>query len=488
MIKSIQLTNFRLFKEANIIPQKINLIEGINLDSGDIPQSSNGSAKSTLVKNAITFCLWGDVPNVNLQKLIHFNEKYTQVMIEIKKDNNVYKIIRRVPSFLQIFLNNEELKFNTSTITQNYINEQFGTYDNFKKFHLIDGKGINLLDLGIISLRKELMNFVDNLFIEIRQSLLNKKLERENFNIDKKLYKFSLSEKRLGILNASLDIIKVEYSNFEKDKSTENGIVNQIKGEIQSRETLIYYKEQDKKKLNKGICPILNNKCSQITEQLDKMNITKNKEIDVLKQEIEQFKKQLEVESDALNYYEGTLKRLLQKERKARECLLKLNEAFKFKEYKYTSKDVMLYGESIKNLDIFAGYYIQEWLDNLSVIINDLLKKVNLSVIITSDKDFMKIKDGENEIDYNLLSDGQQCFLSSVFKLAILLHKGTDLDIVIADDGLNKMDEVSFKKFVEICKTIPYQSFIIFQDVPELEGITRFNIIRENGISRIKEN
>ena len=36
----------------------------------------------------------------------------------------------------------------------------------------------------------------------------------------------------------------------------------------------------------------------------------------------------------------------------------------------------MLYTESVKVLDSFAGYFINEWLTQLSIIMNDLLKNV----------------------------------------------------------------------------------------------------------------
>jgi len=164
---------------------------------------------------------------------------------------------------------------------------------------------------------------------------------------------------------------------------------------------------------------------------------------------------------------------------------MKLKEAFKFKAYKYTAKDIMLYNEAIKVLDSFAGYYINDWLAQLSLIINDLLKEVNLFVTITQTKDFMKIKNGDNELKYSQLSSGQKCFLSAIFKLSILLHKGETSGIIIADEGLNSMDEVNFKKFIQICKTLPFQFFVVYQDSPDIDDINRIKVIRENGESKI---
>jgi DNA repair exonuclease SbcCD ATPase subunit len=486
MIKLIKLNNFELFKSAEFKPEKINVISGVNLD--DTQSSSNGSGKTTLAKNAITFCLYGDVAGINLKDLIRIGEKELYVTVQLVVGNDTITCIRRQPSELTILVNGNELAGNTAGIKQQFINEHFGDYEFFKKFRMIDSKGINLLDLGITSLRKELMNFVDTMFTGIRKNLLSKKLDRETYNLDKRYYKFSLSERRIEILNAGLDEIKKNYTEFEKDGDLQNGIANKLKTEIQTRERLINNRKYELQEAQKsGICPILKTKCSQITkeisqEQKDKMN----QEVEQLNHEIEQYKLQLNSELEALEYYSDTLSKLQSEEQKARECLLKLKEAFKFKDYKYTAKDVLLYAEAIKVLDSFSGYYINEWLKQLAIIINDLLKNVNMQVEFNPEKDFIKIKNGENELKYEQLSSGQKCFLSSVFKLAILLHKGENQGIIIADEGLGAMDTVNFLKFIEICKTLPYQYFIIYQNLPELEGINRIDIVRQNGESKIK--
>jgi hypothetical protein len=486
MIKSIKLNNFELFKSAEISPEKINVISGINLD--DTQSSSNGSGKTTLAKNAITFCLYGDVAGINLKDLVRIGTKETEVTIVIKKGNNTFSITRSIPSDLTILLNSNEIEGNTASIKQQFINEHFGDYEFFKKFRMIDSKGINLLDLGITSLRKELMNFVDDIFTGIRKNLLNKKLERETYNIDKRYYKFSLSERRVQILNAGLDDIKKNYNEFEKDGEIQNGVANKLKSEIQTRERLINNRKYEIQEAQKsGVCPILKTKCTQITKQITpSQELAINNEITAWVKEIAKLKLQLASELEALEYYSCTLDRLQSEEQKARECLLKLKEAFKFKDYKYTTKDVLMYSESVKILDSFAGYFINQWLKQLAIIINDLLKDVSMQVEFNPEKDFIKIKNGDNELKYEQLSSGQKCFLSSVFKLAILLHKGENEGIIIADEGLGNMDAVNFLKFIEICKTLPFQYFIIYQNLPEIEDVNKINIVRENGESKIK--
>ena len=487
MLENLSLKNFELFKFTEVTLNKINVISGVNLD--DTQSSSNGSGKTTLVKNAITFCLYGDVSGINLKDLVRIGTKETEVTIVIQKGNDKFVITRSIPSDLTISLNGSVIEGNTATIKQQFIDEQFGNYDFFKKFRMIDSKGINLLDLGITSLRKELMNFVDDLFTGIRKNLLIKKSDRETYNVDKRYYKFYLSERRVQILNAGLDDIKKNYGEFEKDGEIQNGVANKIKSEIQTRERLINNRRYEIQEAQKsGICPILKTKCTQITKQITpSQELAINNEIAGWLKEIAELKLQLDNELNALEYYSDTLSKLQGEEQKARECLLKLKEAFKFKDYKYTAKDVLLYSESVKILDSFAGYFINQWLKQLAVIINDLLKDVSMQVEFNPEKEFIKIKNGENELKYEQLSSGQKCFLSSVFKLAILLHKGENEGIIIADEGLGNMDEINFLKFVEICKTLPFQFFIIFHGLKtEIEDVNKINITRQNGESKIQ--
>jgi wobble nucleotide-excising tRNase len=164
---------------------------------------------------------------------------------------------------------------------------------------------------------------------------------------------------------------------------------------------------------------------------------------------------------------------------------MKFKEAWKFSDYKYNLSDVQLYTDSIKTLDSFSGFYISEWLTSLTFIINDLLKNINQSIELTDNKEFIKMKDNGQELYYSDLSSGQRTFLSAVFKLSILLQKGESNRIIIADDGFGALDEINFKNFVEVCKNIPMQFFLVFQDIPIIEGVNYTNIERKNNESRI---
>lgn len=262
IINKLILKNFQLFKDQTINLDRINLITGLNYDSLDEEgiYSGNGSGKSTIL-SAILFGLFGEVTDINLKELIRIEEKKCSVTIEGSLNNEQFRIIRKIPSELHIFVNNKEKQFNTLTITQKYLNDLFGSdFQHYRTYNLIDNKKeINLLDLGTISLRKALMEFCADQFNRIRQSLLNKKLERETYNVNKRLYHFYLSTKRETILNNGLNHLKVEYCNGSDSYDEQRKIVNNISSEIQTKDRLIYYKKKEIEKLNKGYCPILEN-------------------------------------------------------------------------------------------------------------------------------------------------------------------------------------------------------------------------------------
>lgn len=492
ILQKLKMSNFQLFKEETLTFDKLNILSGVNFD--DSEQSSNGSGKSTII-NAILFLLFGDVPGLNLKELLRIGTTEAEVTGEFIINKSPFMIKRKIPSELIVFVNGKELQANTPTLKQKVLEEYIGNLDYFKKFRTIDTtKGINLLDQGIISLRKVLMEFIDSYFTKIRQSLLKQKNDREIYNIDKRLYKYYLSDKRLEILNAGLDEIKQDYLQFSKDRDAQQGIINNLRAEISSKEKVIYFKEQDIKKLNGGYCPYFTDdmstkkKCPQLTGHLQELDILNKQVIQHLQEEIKKIKLQLDSEVDAKNYYESTLTELRNKEQKTRENLLKLKEAMKFKEYKYTAKDVMLYTESIKILDTFSGYYINVWLEQLALIINDLLKSVNLEITFSSDKEFMSIKNGENILKFDQLSSGQKIFLNSVFKLAILLHKGETTGLVVIDEGLGNLDKVNLEKFITILKTLKFQSFLIYQNIDKnMSDVKHITIARRDGVSKIND-
>lgn len=488
-INKVTIRNFGIIQSAELSLGKLNLITGINYDSESAEgnYSGNGAGKST-IQNAIFFALYGNVTNLTLKELLRTDAKECSVTLECSLKGENLIIIRKIPSELQIFINDKEMKFNTQTIAQNWLDGQLEEDINkFRTFRMIDqNKGINLLDLGVLSLRKELMNMLNVQFIKHRVNLLNKKNEREILCVDRKLYKFYLSKKRESILAKGLELIKAEQKQTESDREIQRAAITKLDADIQSKKKLIYYKEQDLHKLNNGKCPILGNNCPTITNRLEETRVIKNKEIDTIVHEIETVSSQRVNEEDALKYYDTIIQDLRKKEDKTKQYLLKLKEAFKFADYKYTKADIQLYTDAIKTLDEFSAYYVMEWLGNLSIIINDLLKEIDIEIEFSADKQFISVKNGEQYINYAQLSGGQKTFLNVVFKLGILLNEGITSGLIMIDEGINAVDTINFRRLIDILKNLNFQSLIIYQNCDKtILDVSYINVERKNDIAII---
>jgi len=485
-IINLKLRNFQLFEELDLNFEKINLITGTNLD--DLGASGNGSGKTTII-NAILFALYGDVSGLTLKELIRIGEKNCSVNLTFLLNNEPYTIKREIPTSLTLYKDTEEIKFNTNTLTQKHIDNLLNTDINkFKMYHIIDqNKGINLLDLGVLSLRKQLMEFVDTYFSEIRNSLLSKKLERENYNIDKKLYTHYLSEKRKRILQLGLEELRNIRNDLNRSiKETNQGISN-TKGEMAGKQKIINYKQSETKKAEEGICPILKQSCDKIGKKMSEKDKKKlSDEVELLYKEIEKLKESIKPEQEYLNNLEEQYKDIDLTIDRIKGRILRLINAFQFKDYKYTKKDVQLYADTIKVLDQFASYYVQEWLSNLSLIVNDLLQNVNISVEFSTDKNFIKVINNEQELNYAQLSSGQKTFLNTIFKIGILLNEGVNEGMLLIDEGINTLDNINLEKLLDILKELNFQSFIIYQNIDkDIKNVNFIELERKDGESKL---
>jgi len=485
-IKSIKIQNLQLIKSAKVDFDKINIISGLNLDSPS--ESGNGSGKSTLVLRAILFALYGYCEEgLTLKDLIRFGEKETSVEIEIEKDNNLFRIIRCIPSSLTIYLNGNEIQANTSTIKQAFITEHFGDINFFRQYRCCDTKnGINTLDLGIVSLRKSMMSFIESYFTEIRTKLLAKKVERERYSVDKKLCKHYLSTKRKCLLESGLiKLMDIKKELQQSLRETQN-LIYKVNGEISSKKRIIDYKLNETKKAQEGICPILKQSCERIGKKLSQEDMRKmNDEVDKLRQEIKNLEESIIGDQDYLADLEMQLQGIDFKIEKVRRKAIRLENAFQFADYKYTKADIVIYDEAVKILDTFAGEYIKEWLESLSIVLNNLLNKLNIKVEFTVDKDFLRVYDNEQVLKYDMLSKGQKTFLGCVFKLAILMQNN-DTGLIILDDGLNDIDWINFRNLISIIKTLPFQAICVYQGLQEeIEDTKHFIVIRKEGVSNV---
>lgn len=490
IIKNIKLNNFQLFESVFINFEKINIISGKNFDSPN--ESGNGAGKSTLCLSAILFGLYGYCPEgIVIKDLLRFSKKEASIEIECSINDEHYKIIRKIPSELQIFLNDKEIQANTLTIKQKFIDEKFGDVNFFRQYRCCDLKnGINVLDLGIVSLRKTLMGFIEGIFTDIRNKLLAQKVERERYSIDKKLCKHYLSTKRQDILKNGLNNLMNIKKDLQNQKTETQNSLNKVNGDINSKKRIIDYKKNETAKAKEGICPILRTKCEKISKSLtdkdSQTNLVLSQEINNIQQEIEQLQQSIEGDNEYLNDLQNQMNNIDFKIERIRRKSMRLESAFQFKDYKYTKTDIIIYDEAIKVLDTFAGEYIKEWLSSLSIILNNLLNKLNIRIEFSADKDFIRVFDNEQILKYDQLSQGQKCFLNVIFKLAILLQQNKE-GLLLCDDGLGSIDSINLTNLLNICNTLPFQIIGVYQNyINELENVKQIIVIRKNNESKIE--
>jgi DNA repair exonuclease SbcCD ATPase subunit len=473
-IKSLKLKNFKLFQTETFEFGKINILKGTNLD--DAQSSSNGSGKSSVLEGII-FGLFGEGSGKNLADLVTFNTKSTEVELVVDK----LSLIRKIPTALQILDSGKEIEFNTNTLKQTYLTKLVETYDFFKKYRLVNKQAVNLLDLGIVSLRKELMSFIDTDFSSIRTNLLAHKLDRETYNVNKKFYQFSLSTKRLEILEQAITIFKTELNGFITQRRDAFKALSEVQGKIKGLEYIIKNNKDVAEQIKTKKCPT----CGTVLGT-EKINAIKGKgqgELAELQRQIKVLEAVAENAKIDVEYAEEMEIKTETELGRASQCAMKLKEAFKFADYKYTKVDVELYASAVKVLDDFAGWYVQNWLNNLTVILNDLLSTVNLSVEFSADKQFLTIVNEKQQMKYEQLSSGQQIFLNCVFKLAILLNNGIGSGVLVIDEGIGQLDLTNLHKLIDILKTLNFQVFLVYQNIDEIEGTSVLEIERKDNRS-----
>ena len=485
-LKSLHIENFQLFEKCTVSFSKTNLISAINNDTESEDKSGNGSGKTSLAINAVLFLLYGEVPGINLADLVRFNTTKCIVSGKIVVGKDEIDIERSIPNSLTILCNGQEIEGNTPSIKQRWLVEKIGDLQFFREFRMVDlKKGVNLLDSTSNALRQKMMGFIDDICSLHRKSLLAKKQKRVDYSIDKKLYKFHLSKKRLDILELSLKSLQDSLTKEQLAYQEQYQKIGKLNSEIQTKRNLISYKESDKSKLNGGYCPILKSKCSSLESKQTEVIKEKDEEIGKLRTEIEVLQTQINNEQDFYDFCKSNVDSVQKKINKAKECLLKLKEASKFSEYKYTKKDIEIFDQAIKLLDTYAAIFVQDWLGSLEVVINNLLRKVNINVKFSSDKDFIKITEAGRELKYELLSSGQKTLLAVVFKIAILLQKNLS-GLLLIDEGIGALDQSNMCKLLSMLEELPFQLCLIYQNmVKGLDGVKYIEIERKNNRSEI---
>jgi hypothetical protein len=461
VLRKIVLENFKNFEGQHTFHfDKVNMIRG-----------KNGSGKSTLIKDALLFAIYGH-SEVSLENL-PTRGKSKSCKVELHFENIVIKRDYPTKIFVQE-VNYPPMMFANNKVAQDWLNNRFKNVEYFRKFRMIDvQQGINILEEGRTSLRKTLFSFNDKVFNEIRNSLQTKRRQRDIYNRDNlKLDKIHYpSEKRLHVIN--IGVLNITESIYDLEKE-----ITEIGQELTNlnikKSNLEITKDREKTEKHKileySTCPT----CSrEITESIKLHLVQKiNYRIDAVNKKIPILLSKIEEENDEITHLRTVKRKSQEKKEKLIRIQAELENRVKQKDYKWTTKDVEIMKQAIKELDNFASYYITEWIKVLEPIINDIIKKVGFTIKFDLDDkgriDIILYK-GNEEYKYKDLSSGQRLIISIAFQMSLLMERG-EAGLIIADEGFSNLDKDNLLTILELFKSSSFQLLSVIHrldDIPD---------------------
>lgn len=441
-LKQLTLYNFKCFLGKHTFSfEKLNVILG-----------ANGKGKSTVIKDSLLFCLhgWADKP---LSELPTRGKSKSCKVVGVFDDCT---ISREYPTKLTI----SGLDFANSQEAQKWINDKFKGVDFFRKFRMIDIKqGINILEEGKTSFRKTLFSFNDSIFNNVRKNLQGQKREREIWNIDNvESHTHYPSEKRLEKLKEKKLKIREQIFYFEKEISKLNqSYISRTEKKAGYNATREIYKNQKDRIVQYSNCPTCKRKVTEKT----KLKLLKgiNETIKKCNESVINILPTLEQEQENINCFKINKQILQSNIDKINVYISKLENRLKQKKYIWNTEDVLLVKKAIEELDGFSDYYITEWVKVLEPIINNIIEKIGFQLKfeldIRGNLEIQLFRGGE-QYSYKDLSSGQRLMLAIAFQLALLLEQNEE-GLIIADDGINCLDEENLSYVIDFFKDLPFQ-------------------------------
>lgn len=475
IIKRVQLLNFRNFEGLHsFFFDKLNLIVG-----------KNGAGKSSLSRIAITFVLFGD-SEVSLSSLPTkgVGEGWASLLIEDKGDE-IY-IQREVPTKLHVTLNGQEvLPESTNVEKQKWIEARFNDLHYFRKFRMIDLRlGLNLLEEGKTALRKTIINLNEGFLNNVKDRLQKKKTLYDKFNKDTAVvFSHYPSAKRVALLESKSKEIANDKNEIQKEISDLEKDFHNISNQLGFKTNV--YREATAKvsrlKSEKNQCPT----CKQVIPRdfYEGLIAECEKTIDIATKECSVLNEEGLSQRSAIEHSKEIYKKYFEKLDKINKLRLKLETRLKQKDYKYSTKDVLLVSNAIKELDKFYSFYIVQTVQNLEPIINDIIAKANFELKFRLDTkgdfDIVLLRDGA-EFSYKDLSNGQRLLLTIAFQIALLLEKG-DSGLIVADEGFSSLDNETILLVFELFRDLPLQLISIIHRFEEpVENVNIINLGESN--------
>lgn len=475
ILKRIKLTNYQAYRDFEILFSSMNFIQG-----------ANGIGKTTLGQEALLFCVWGYTSKNLVEIPTRGVSKTCSVEVEIVHQGSAYIIERRIPSDLRLMKNGEAMAFENVSACQAYIKTLFGEALNFKKFHMIDNEvGINFIDPKNATSFKQIMFSVsEDQFNHAKEKLSQIKQEREIWNKDNAvIYPHAPSEKRLNLLTQKIASLEEEKNKAVQEERRvgneeyqQGNLIGQIQGQIRNIES-------QKAKMSATHCyacgaPLKREQNVDIVarqeESLKDLRGQLKEAQDVL-EEIQEFRVRAR---EPIQTIDNHIRRVFYYKSK-------LEGRLKQKNFIYTTKDVEVVKQAIKELDVISTTFLVNSIRSLEPIINEVLAKINYHFefdINDKGKFDMKLTDEEGAVfTYRDLSTGQKLMLQIAFKLALLLERGEE-GLVIADEGLGSLDHENLIHVLTIFQNYPFQLIFIihhFENLPEGINVIDLNAQKE---------
>jgi len=490
-INSLYFKNIRSFEEAELTFVKSNFITGWNLDTED----GNGVGKSTVIIGLLLLLGGAKFADINLKKFVKDGESSALLngVIEVGEDIIEIERVLKVKgtSTLKIKINGVDPECVSPKIYQDKLFEYIGSAENFKKFRIIDASsGINILDFTSGQLRKTLMGICQDKFDGVRKKILDKKSLYEKFNKKAVIYKHAPSMKRLEVLGASIQALDTSKLNelvkkiqsFQMDKNkllTEKGKLTQDQ----------HIKSQQLQKFKAmAQCP----SCLQRVTDGYKKPILQDLDIKIknLVSEIATLLVDLKMYDEIIQQEEKNKSKVYERKQKLNGLKSKLQVRLSQKDYMYTDEDVEIAKQAIDMIDAFGNFYVMEWVKVIEPIVNSYICQLNMKIsFVPDEKGNIEVSINRNGKDYtyDMLSQGEKIFISTIFKIALLMER-QESGLMLADEAFNSLSEENLNRILEVISNLPVQLLCISHN-PNIDRTLAKEIFinKENDISTIKE-
>ena len=460
-----------------------------SFDDINLIKGRNGVGKTNLALGVIFFIIYAYTRKYKLSELPTGSLKSCWAEITIEHEEHTYTIRRYVPSKLIIKQDNIDINFEnkmTNADKEDFLQDLFHTILYFKQFRLVDAydkEDTNFLEKSDITIKKILFAGHNNKLNKVRERLLEIKLEREKYNRDDTvLYTHFPSTKRLHILRNAL-------SEIEDRMESINDMIEQYQDKHDESLSEKSEKEGTKNYLNKlktkltsySQCPICKRKIDKGLKE--ELIAKKEEQIQNLILSIVDLKEEINNYSKKVTIQETKKDKLYDSKETLNELIMKLKSRLHNKEYKWTSKDVLIAKKAIDEINRISSHYLRQSVKVLEPIINQVLEPIKHTLSFeVDDKERFKIiltDDKEREWKYYQLSTGQKLLLQIAFKMAILLDRGEE-GLLIADEGFGSLDIINLQHIMEIVNQFPFQLIMILHRLNEVpDYVSVINLDKE---------